>query len=445
MLTKLQLQEIMRDWNFWEQKIDPDKVGWRRKIYLGEITKYLKRREIIVLKGVRRGGKSTLMFQLMDWLLGKNSVKDKQLFYLNLEDFRLSNDLGAELLEEFLSLYRETINPQLHAYLFLDEIQNVPQWEKWIRTHYDQDKNIKFIISGSSSVLLSQELSTLLTGRNLSFTVFPFSFTEYVSHQGITMASADNITNFYLNNKTNESLIKNYFNKYMNFGGFPEVIKESNDDKKETLLAQYFEDIIYKDVAFRYKLREVKNIFDIATYSASNISQPLSINNIAKTLRLSPNTISDILEFLQSAFLFTCAQFFSYSLKTSLDRQKPRKIYALDNGFIKVASVSFSKNMGAKYENLAAQKINQIYNGLFYWQEKKEVDFVVKSKDKKFLSINVTFDDQIKDREKQGILEFCKKFKQKQGIILTDDLLDEEIIDKVKINYYPLYLYLLWE
>lgn len=445
MLTKLQLQEIMRDWNFWEQKIDPDKVGWRREMYLGKITKYLKRREIIVLKGVRRGGKSTLMFQLMDWLLQKNSVKDKQLFYLNLEDFRLSNDLSTDLLEEFLSLYRETINPRLHTYLLLDEIQNAPQWEKWIRTHYDQDKNIKFIISGSSSVLLSQELSTLLTGRNLSFTVFPFSFIEYIRHQEIIIASADTITNFYLNNKTNKSLIKNYFNKYMNFGGFPEVIKETNDDKKETLLAQYFEDIIYKDVAFRYKLREVKNIFDIATYNASNISQPLSINNIAKTLRLSPNTVSDILEFLQSAFLFTCAQFFFYSLKTSLDRQKPRKIYALDNGFIKVASVSFSKNMGAKYENLAAQKINQTYNGLFYWQEKKEVDFVVKSKDKKLLPINVTSDDQIKDREKQGILEFCKKFKQKQGIILTDDLLGEEIIDKVKINYYPLYLYLLWE
>lgn len=445
MLTKLQLQEIMRDWNFWEQKIDPDKVGWRREIYLEKITKYLKRREIIVLKGVRRGGKSTLMFQLMDWVLQKNSVKDKQLFYLNLEDFRLSNDLNIDLLEEFLSLYRETINPQLHAYLFLDEIQNVPQWEKWIRTHYDQDRNMKFVISGSSSVLLSQELSTLLTGRNLSFTVFPFSFAEYIRYQGITIAFADNITNFYLNNKTNKSLIKNYFNKYMNFGGFPEVIKETDDDKKETLLAQYFEDIIYKDVAFRYKLREVKNIFDIATYSASNISQPLSINNIAKTLRLSPNTVSDILEFLQSAFLFTCAQFFSYSLKTSLDRQKPRKIYALDNGFIKVASVNFSKNTGAKFENLAAQKTNQTYNTLFYWQEKKEVDFVVRSKDKKLLPINVTFDDQIKDREKQGILEFCKKFKQKQGIILTDDLLDEEIINKVKINYYPLYLYLLWE
>lgn len=444
MLNKLQLQEIMRDWNFWGKKIDPDKVGWRREIYLEKITRYLKRREIIVLKGIRRGGKSTLMFQLMDWLLQNNSIKNEQLFYLNLEDFRLSNDLSANLLEEFLLLYRETINPRSHAYFFLDEIQNIPQWEKWIRTHYDQDRNIKFIISGSSSVLLSQELSTLLTGRNLSFTVFPFSFIEYIHNQEITITPADTITKFYLNNKTNKSLIRNYFNNYLDFGGFPEVIKEAANDKKEILLAQYLEDIIYKDVAFRYKLREIRNVFDIATYSVSNISQPLSINNIAKVLRLSPNTVSDILEFLQSAFLFTAAQFFSYSLKTSLDRQKPRKIYALDNGFIKVASVSFSKNMGAKYENLMAQKINQVYNGLFYWQEKKEVDFVVKSKDKKLLPINVTFDDQIKDREKQGILEFCKKFKQTQGTILIDDLLDEEKIGRVKINYYPLYLYLLW-
>lgn len=444
MLTKLQFQEIMRDWNFWGGKIDPDKIGWPRKIYLDKMTGYLKRKEIIVLKGVRRGGKSTLMFQLMAWLLENNLAKNEQLFYLNLEDFRLSNDLSADLLEKFLLLYRETINPQLQAYLFLDEIQNVPQWEKWLRTHYDQNKNVKFIISGSSSVLLSQELSTLLTGRNLSFTIFPFNFTEYIHYQGLKITAAGTIAEFYLNNKANKSLIKNHFNNYLNFGGFPEVIKEADDDKKETLLAQYFEDIIYKDVAFRYKLREIKNVFDIATYNVSNISQPLSINNIAKVLRLSPNTVSNILEFLESAFLFTSAQFFSYSLKTSLDRQKPRKIYALDNGFIKVASVNFSKNMGAKYENLAAQKINQIYNELFYWQEKKEVDFIVKSRDKQLLPINITFDDQIKDREKQGILEFCKKFKQKQGIILTDDLLSEEVINKVKINYYPLYLYLLW-
>lgn len=452
MINKLKIKEIMSDWNYWNREIPSSRVGFRREKYLNKIMGAIDQKEIIALQGIRRSGKSTLMFQIMEQLAKKGKSKN-QFLYINFEDFRLINDLDVNLLESFYNIYREEKNPENFAYVFFDEIQNVPKWEKWIRTYYEKGEKVKFIISGSSSTLMSSELATLVTGRNLTYTIYPFSFAEYLLVSKIDYEKASNIEEIYLLNNEKKALIKKQLNEYLLLGGFPEVKNIKDAEKKEDLLRAYLEDIIRKDVGERHQIREIKNVFDISGFVFSNIGQSFSERKIAETLEQSPKTVSDLIEYLKEANLFLASRFFSYSARKIINRRNPNKIYSQDNGFVKIASKSWSENFGNLYENLVAQHIFRRGKELFYWKEidnrgkeKSEVDFVYKNGDV-VIPINVTADDAIRERERQGILDFFKMQKHggKIGIVICDDLFSEEVLGKITIKYYPLWAYLLAE
>src|SRR3989344_6127989 len=194
--------EILKKWNFWEKEIAS---GIRRERYIQKIMSFMERKEVLVLKGIRRSGKSTLLRQLMKELL-KTGADKRQILYLNLEDYGFADNLTLELFDEVLDMSRQYAKNKGKVYFFIDEIQKISSWEKWIRTKYDLGENIKFILSGSSASLLSKELSTLLTGRNLSFTVLPLSFSEFLL--------------FSPSGNTEE---------YFHYGGFPEVVLEKSE------------------------------------------------------------------------------------------------------------------------------------------------------------------------------------------------------------------------
>ena len=168
--------EILKKWNPWEKDID---TGIKRERYIKKIFPYLERKEVIVLKGIRRCGKSTIVKQLIAELI-KKGVNKKQILYLNLEEYGFANNLDIKLFDEILDKYKEYSKNKRKIYFFIDEIQKILSWEKWIRTKYDLNENIKLIVTGSCASLLSKELSTLLTGRNISFTIMPLSFNEFV-------------------------------------------------------------------------------------------------------------------------------------------------------------------------------------------------------------------------------------------------------------------------
>jgi predicted AAA+ superfamily ATPase len=442
----------MSDWNYWDREIPDFRLGWKREKYLGKIMESMNQREIIALQGIRRSGKSTLMFQTMRELVA-SGVKKEQLLYLNFEDFRLINDLDVNLLESFYNAYREEKNPEGRAYVFFDEIQNVPQWEKWILTYYEKGTDVKFVISGSSAALMSSELATLLTGRNLTYTVYPFSFAEYLAISGVKYEKAQDVEKAYLANLERRPLIKKHLDDFMRFGGFPAVIKTEKTEKKEELLQAYLEDIIRKDVGERHQLREIKNVFDIVGFVFSNAGRSFSGRKIAETLEQAPKTVSDLVEYLEAANLFLVSRFFSHSGRKSINRRNPNKIYAQDTGFIRIASKSWSENLGNLYENMTAQHIFRKKQELSYWKaidsqgkEKSEVDFVQKFGEA-VIPVNVTSDDTINLREKQGIADFCNQQKSgcKSGIIICHDLFSEETFEGINIKYYPLWAYLLAE
>ena len=381
--------EVLKKWNLWEKKID---TGIKREEYVNKIYSFMGRKEILVLKGIRRAGKSTIMKELMAELVRKGIGK-KSILYLNLEDYNFSGSLKIPLFEEVLAAYRNYAMNKGKVYFFIDEVQKIPDWEKWIRTKYDLGENIKFIISGSSASLLSKELSTLLTGRNISFKIMPLSFKEFLIF--------------------NE---KGKMDEYLMYGGFPEVVLEKSEDKKATLLRQYFEDIIHKDIIDRYNIRNPKQLMDIAKYLVSNAGAKVSINKLGKVFGLSKDTISAYTGYMIDAFLLLEVTAFSYSAKIKHDVSKLPKLYVMDNGLINVVNVKYAKERWRLYENAVLVKLASGFDEVSYWADTgSEVDFIAGSR-----AINVTATDKIPDREFRGLEEFGKKHRQFTHTIVTE-------------------------
>jgi len=393
--------EILKKWNLWEKDMD---VGIRRKSYIRKLYPYLERKEVIVLKGIRRSGKSTLVKQLMAELV-KEGVSKKQILYLNLEEYGFADSLTVDLFEEVLKAYAEYSRNKDKIYFFIDEVQKIPSWEKWIRTKYDLDENIKFVITGSSASLLSKELSTLLTGRNISFIIMPLSFNEFVEF------------------RKGGSL-----EEYMEFGGFPEVVLEKSKEKKMTILQQYFEDIIHKDIIDRYEIRNTKLVMDLARYLVSASGAKLSVNKLSKIFGVAKDTLQTYINYMMDAYLLFEVTYFSYSMRIKHDVSKLPKIYCMDNGFINITNVKYSKNLGQMFENTTFIKLAEKHKEIGYWSElNSEVDFIVER-----TAINVTSTDKIPKREFIGLEEFSKKNKGFLPILISNSLERGNIISLKK-------------
>jgi len=382
---------VLQRWNCWKKGIDS---GIKRFFYIRKIFPFLERKEVIVLKGTRRSGKSTIVKQLILELI-KKGVDRKQTLYLNLEDYNFANHLNTDLFEKVLNSYKKYTLNNKKIYFFIDEIQKISEWEKWIRTKYDLNENIKFIITGSSASLLSKELSTLLTGRNLSFHIFPLSYAE-----------------FCVFNK------KGDIDEYLKFGGFPEVVLEKDVDKKPYLLNQYFEDIVFKDIVDRYNIRNSKQLVELAKYIITTSGSKVSINKLSKVFGIAKDTISTYISYMVDAYLLYEVTFFSYSAKIRHDVTKLPKFYVLDNGLINVADIKFSSNQGQMYENAVLVNLVTKHNNVSYWSDSNsEVDFIIDNK-----AINVTATNEIKERESRGLNEFCKKNNKYSKLLITKSL-----------------------
>ena len=279
--------ENLNNWNlWWNTGIVPDALNGIARTIDVTIFGTLKIREIIVLTGIRRAGKTTIMYQMIGFLL--KDVKPEQILYVNLDD----EALKKESLEKIYNLYRQSKNPQDKAYIFLDEIQNIQDWQYFLKKHYDLRDNVKFIISGSSAKLLKGEYATLLTGRNLTFNIYPLSFKEYLQFAKVDYTQ---ITTTIKNN------ILHHLNNYLEYGGFPEVFfKES--ELKRLLLKQYFDDIIYKDIISRHNVTAAK-ITELAVYLLTNMSNAFSYRSIRNFTKLSIDSINDYIAYLEEAYI----------------------------------------------------------------------------------------------------------------------------------------------
>lgn len=412
----------LKEWNpWWENTKLLDKLkGFPRNSYETMIHS-LNIREITIILGIRRSGKSTLMYQMIDTLIKKGTDPD-QILFVNLED----NKLKDFDLENIYSSYRENINPEKKAYIFLDEIHRKEQWESWLRKQYDLKADCKFIISGSCSYLLRKEFSTLLTGRNITFEVFPLSFSEYLEFKSI---DKKHLT-------ADRHKIINSFMSFMIEGGFPEIFFKEKEFKSK-VLSQYFDDILYKDIVDRHNITS-KKVKDLALYLITNFTSQVSLRNLRNTLGLSYDTTKDYLSYFEDAFLFFILDHFSYSVKEQ--KTLPSKTYCIDNGLRNSVSFRFSKDEGRLAENLAFIELKRRNKDIYYWVGKNEVDFVIKEKDNTLTAINVSYSEEISQREIDSLLEFKQNFNNAKGLIMLTKNTEKK---QHGIEFIPLWKWLL--
>ncbi|HMQ08578.1 MAG TPA: ATP-binding protein [Saprospiraceae bacterium] len=393
--------------------------------------------KIITLIGPRRSGKSFLFFYLINQLLAKN-IKKKQIILLNFEDERL--DFQQDGLDTILQAYRE-LYPETDlstCYFFFDEVQNISGWEKFIRRIYDNyTKNI--FITGSNAKLLSYEIATALRGRTVSFEVLPLSFREYLAFSAIEFDDHDAQT---------KSRVNIAFDKYLVEGGFPELLP-IEPSIKSRVLREYFDVMTYRDIIQRYafsNLPVVKYFLKrISANCCSYISIHKAYNEIrSQGFRLDKNLLYQVYEAARNCFLCFDIKKFSYSeLK---EEGSERKTYFIDNGLLNVLTFKFSKNLGILLENVIYLELRRRSFEIFYFKDKVECDFVIQSNNTLLTAIQVSYNMQDPDtrtREINGLLNACKKFKIKKGIIIT--YLDEAAFnqDDIEIQVIPAVQFLL--
>lgn len=393
--------------------------------------------------GVRRCGKTYFMYQMISELL-MQGVPKSCILYLNLDDDRLQPIQGDELsqlIDTFRELYASSDDQKL--YFFLDEIQNFPIWEKWLKGIYDKRNNIKFVISGSNASLLSEDISSRLTGRHLTTRMFPFSFFEFLKYKKI---SFDLNTIAYSEQKIE---IIRMFNEYLDHGGFPEVIIYPTRDCVE-LLQSYFDDIIYRDIVSRYGVRNPAIFKDLALFCVSNVAKPHTYNSLKRLFSdyqsLSTDAVIRYLSYLEDAFLLFSVSHYDASFKRQI--QKAKKLYCIDHGMMKAVSFRFSNDTGRIYENIVYIALLRQGNEIYYWQDEKglEVDFVIKSRNIPIRLIQVSVDisdPMTREREKTGLISAMNYFGLQEGFVITSDMFDEENFSNRKITYLPLWFWLL--
>ena len=432
-MEKLEILDILIDWNFWKKEIE---TGVKRQDLVKQIFEVSKTKEIVVIKGIRRSGKSTILMQFCKELI-ISGIRKEDILIINFEDPRFK-EMNLDLLNKIYEIYLTEISPKEKHYVILDEVQSVKGWEKFAR-YLHENKKINVYVTGSSSKLLSSEYSTILAGRHLDIEITPLTFKEYLEFKGIN-------TNNLLEISKNKLIIKREFQNYLKWGGFPKVVLTDSEKEKKELLETYFRDIIIKDIIFRYKIKEIEKLEDLAKYYLSNISTLQSFNNIKNVLKLSLDSVERFSKYLSEVYLLSFIKKFSFSSKEQL--LNPRKIYCIDLGLRNNVSFIFSKDFGRLMENIVYNELKKRKLEIYYWKspQQEEVDFMVKEGLKIDRLIQVCWsieDKKTKDREIRGILKACKEFKKKQGTILTEDMEGEETIDKIKIKYLPLWKWLL--
>ena len=390
-------------------------------------------KKIITLIGVRRCGKTSIFYHMINQLIEK--IEKTKILFLNFEDerFELNSDELDLILQAYMELYPSYKLSE--CYFFFDEIQNIPNWEKFIRRMYDTiSKNI--FITGSNSKLLSSEIATSLRGRTLNFEIFPLSFKEYLSFKDIEV-------DFYSSKSL--AFIKNAQEGFLKNGSFPETLFLEEIYANKTL-QEYFNVLLYKDLAERYNITNTVALKFFLKRIISSSTKQISINKIFNELKSSgikigKNTLYEFLEYVQNIYLALTLQKYDNSLINKELGEK--KIYSIDIGLNNATEFRFSDDIGKSLENAVFLELKRKEFDIYYYRtSKSECDFLVFDKNTIIDVIQVTFDmsdENTKNREIKGLIEACKNFDLKSGTIITFDSEDELIENGIKIKIIPFY------
>jgi len=406
---------------------------------LNQIKKIVKREgvypleslnKVVVFYGVRRSGKTFILFDLFK-KMSKHSL------YIDFEDERLT-DFQAEDLERLREAALE-LKPHLigkELVFLLDEIQNIKGWEKFCRRAVEQE-NIKVYVSGSSSKMMPFEIHTELRGRSWSTEVFPFSFKEYLRAKNVDISDKSFVYT------AKKALIKNYLLDYINWGGFPEIAFLKSEFEKKKLIKEYLNAMFFRDLVERYRITNITLLDCLTDKLFSSFATKFSLSSFYKQYKDKFPFSKDLLfryykHFLQSMLIFEVRKLTESTYKKM---RNPAKIYLIDTGLCKRTT---STDTGRLLENIVFLELKRRGYEIFYFEEKRECDFIIKNYNNEFLPIQVSFEltEENREREMKGLIEACEKLGVNRGTIFTFDEETELNMEGIYIEIRPIWKWL---
>lgn len=427
---------VLEDWNFWKS---PWEEGFPRPFYLEKMLKQVASGQIMVITGSRRSGKSFLMRQLASSVV-RSGVEKRDILFVNFEDPRwLKRD--AALLDEIFSTYADLQKPEGRPYVFLDEVQEVDGWERWVRTMHELGK-ATIVVSGSNAKLLSRELGTVLTGRHMDTVVYPLSFREFLSFRGVSDGASE----------TSVSL-GGYFREYLSKGSFP-ALTGLTDGSREWFLA-FYDDVLEKDIVGRFGIRKPEALKALLNYAMSNVSKPMTANAASKFLNIAPDTADKFLGYFEQTYLLFALKRFSYGVKGQ--QKSPKKIYAIDTALAGAIGFRMSEDFGRVAENIVYMEYlrRQVADSeieLFYWKDAqagmsgKEVDFVVKRGARICEAVQVCMGDfvgETKKREMGALARIAERLHPERFLVITEEYEDVVNYPYGEVSFVPIQKWLL--
>ncbi len=399
---------------------------WKNETYtsverkkLTKLIDYLPLKQIITITGMRRCGKSTLVKQAINHLIS-NNVEVENILFINLEHpYFLEYKHDANFLNTIYDEYLKLMDPKGKVYCVFDEIQYFDNWQVYVKSKYE-NSDIKFIITGSNSSMLSNDLNTLLSGRSLNIHLDTFSFSEFLAYKNIDYHDEFSL----IANKIDIARAKD---EYLLWGGFYEIFEIDDTLIKQELLVSYAKNIIYQDIVPRYNIRNSEVVERLFFYLLSTASGVLNYTTLSKTFDVSDKTIKEYINYFEDTFMLKRIDKFHSKPKEKIKSSK--KVYVLDNGFLQIAP-KHSKNLGLALENMVFNFLNQKGESVTYLKDTYEVDFYSEN-----ILYQVSYDinnEKTKKRELNAFKHFKVNEETKSKLITyeTNERIDDvECID----------------
>ena len=427
-MERREILAILEDWNYWSK---PFRESFVRSKYEDEVAHKASTDEIIFLKGVRRSGKSTILLNYIE-KLSKSGIPKEDILFVNLEDPRFASNLSLELLEEIKKTYIYYINPKNKPYIFLDEVQNIDGFEKWLLKEYEL-RTAHLFATGSNSKLLSKEIGSSLSGRYLDIQVLPLSFKEYLAFNQITIEKPYDLISKYIE-------VERHFEEFMLYGGFPKVVLTDDRVLKEAELKSYFDSILLRDIVARYKLENFRILEQLSILLLSSISNLVSITKVKNRLGVSHDLASRYMEYLENTYMIHYVPLFDWSLQKQF--VNPKKIYSIDTGLSKRVSFEVGKRTGDMLENIVYLELRRRYSEIYYFKTSQgyEVDFLIKEyKDITHLvQVSQTLvNEKTKKRELRSLVKASDELAHSENVallLLTMDETRTELVDGKRVE-----------
>lgn len=395
-----------------------------------------------ICTGVRRSGKSTLLFQMMEQLL-KSGVLRENLLYIKFFDDRLHGLQHKNLntvLEAYFSLYPEKKNTE-KIYCFFDEIQVIPGWESFI-DRLQRTENCEVYITGSSAQMLSKEIATQMRGRSLSWEIFPFSFREFLDFKQINSAGSFSTKK--------RLLVQQAFEEYWTTGGFPEVAGLDRPLRIK-IHQEYFNTMLFRDLVERHDISHPKAVTDLAHWLIDNTASLYSINNLTGYLKSQghnapKSAVSSYLEWFEDAYILFTVRIFDASLARS--NTNPKKIYCIDHALVTSVGSGILVNSGHLLENLVFSALRRITPDIYYYKTKagREVDFIIRNADQSRTLIQVCetlAHPETRKRETTALCEAMSELDLDSGFLVTQNERETIQTESGRIDVVPAWLFLL--